>query len=42
MVIRGTTLEDCRALAEKALANTTYKQTDTLVKSWMAEHFPDK
>ncbi|GHV33242.1 hypothetical protein AGMMS4952_24930 [Spirochaetia bacterium] len=41
-VIRGTTLEDCRALAEKALANTSYKQTDALVKAWMAGHFPDK
>jgi phosphotransferase system enzyme I (PtsI) len=41
-IIRGTTLEDCRALAEKALANTSYKQTDALVKAWMAEHFPDK
>jgi phosphotransferase system enzyme I (PtsI) len=38
-IIRGTTLEDCRTLAEKALANTSYKQTDALVKGWMAEHF---
>ncbi|GHV77097.1 phosphoenolpyruvate-protein phosphotransferase [Spirochaetia bacterium] len=37
-VIRGVTFEDCRALAEKALANTSYKQTETLVKAWMAEH----
>jgi phosphotransferase system enzyme I (PtsI) len=37
-VIRRSALEDCRALAEKALANTSYKQTDALVKAWMAEH----
>ncbi|GHV73669.1 phosphoenolpyruvate-protein phosphotransferase [Spirochaetia bacterium] len=41
-IIRGTTLEDCRTLAEKALANSSYKQTDALVKTWMADHFPDK
>jgi phosphotransferase system enzyme I (PtsI) len=39
MIIRGTTLEDCRALAKKALLNISYKQTDALVKAWMAEHF---
>ncbi|GHU63229.1 hypothetical protein FACS189445_6480 [Spirochaetia bacterium] len=41
-IIRGTTLDACRALAEKALANSSYKQTDALVNAWMAQHFPDK
>jgi phosphotransferase system enzyme I (PtsI) len=41
-IIRGTTIEDCRILAEKAMISTSYKQTDALVNSWMAEHFPNK
>jgi phosphotransferase system enzyme I (PtsI) len=38
---RGTTLGDCRVLAEKAMAGTSYKQIDALVNAWMAEHFPN-
>ncbi|WP_010257742.1 phosphoenolpyruvate--protein phosphotransferase [Treponema primitia] len=41
-IIRGTTLESCRDLAEKAMASVSYKQTDTLVNAWMAEYFPAK
>ncbi|AEF83747.1 phosphoenolpyruvate-protein phosphotransferase [Treponema primitia ZAS-2] len=41
-IVRGTTMESCRALAEKALASSSYKQTETLVNSWLAEHFPNK
>jgi phosphotransferase system enzyme I (PtsI) len=35
-------MESCRALTEKALASSSYKQTETLVNSWLAEHFPNK
>jgi phosphotransferase system enzyme I (PtsI) len=41
-IIRGTTIEDCRSLAEKVMISTSYKQTDALVNAWMAEHFPNK
>ncbi|MDR2740141.1 MAG: phosphoenolpyruvate--protein phosphotransferase [Treponema sp.] len=40
-IIRGTTIEDCRILAEKAMVSTSYKQIDALVNAWMAEHFPN-
>jgi phosphotransferase system enzyme I (PtsI) len=37
-IIRGVSLEECRGLAEKALAGVSYKQTLAMVKAWLAEH----
>jgi phosphotransferase system enzyme I (PtsI) len=39
-IIRGLTLKDCRALAEKALKGVSYIRNAALVESWMAERFP--
>ncbi len=39
-IIRGSTLKDCKNLAQKALECTSYKSVDSLVETWMAEHFP--
>jgi phosphotransferase system enzyme I (PtsI) len=39
-IIRGVSLKDCRALAEKALKGVSYIKNAALVESWMAEHFP--
>lgn len=39
-VIRGSTAADCRALAEEALACSSYRDVDALVRAWMAERFP--
>ncbi len=39
-VIRGTTAADCRALAEGALACSSYRDVDALVRAWMTERFP--
>ncbi|MDR1250346.1 MAG: phosphoenolpyruvate--protein phosphotransferase [Treponema sp.] len=36
-IIRGVALEDCRALAERALASASYKQTHAMVNDWLAE-----
>jgi phosphotransferase system enzyme I (PtsI) len=37
-IIRGAALEECRALAEKALASASYKQTRSMVDAWLAGH----
>jgi phosphotransferase system enzyme I (PtsI) len=37
-IIRGSAMEDCRVLAEKALAGGSYKQTRAMVKAWLGEH----
>jgi phosphotransferase system enzyme I (PtsI) len=37
-IIRRASLEECRALAEKALAGVSYQQTHAMVKAWLAEH----
>ncbi|MDR0596935.1 MAG: phosphoenolpyruvate--protein phosphotransferase [Treponema sp.] len=37
-IIRKASLEECRVLAEKALAGVSYKQTYAMVKSWLAKH----
>jgi phosphotransferase system enzyme I (PtsI) len=37
-IIRGVSLAECQALAEKALAGTSYAQTHAMVKAWLAEH----
>jgi phosphotransferase system enzyme I (PtsI) len=39
-IIRGVSLKDCRALAEKALKGVSYIKNAALVESWMAERFP--
>ncbi len=39
-VIRGSLASECRALAESALALKSYRDIDSLVRSWMAERFP--
>jgi phosphotransferase system enzyme I (PtsI) len=39
-IIRGVSMEQCRALAEKALAATSYHQVNSLAAAWLAEHFP--
>jgi phosphotransferase system enzyme I (PtsI) len=40
-IIRAVDYQSCRALAEKALAATSYKQVQSLVQEWLAGHFPD-
>jgi phosphotransferase system enzyme I (PtsI) len=37
-IIRGASLEECRVLADQALAGASYKQTYALVSAWLAEH----
>ncbi|MDR1899402.1 MAG: phosphoenolpyruvate--protein phosphotransferase [Treponema sp.] len=37
-IIRSTSLEDCRELAEKALASSSYQHATSLAEAWMAEH----
>jgi phosphotransferase system enzyme I (PtsI) len=39
-IIRGVSLESCRALADEALKCVSYQTVNSLVKSWMKEHFP--
>jgi phosphotransferase system enzyme I (PtsI) len=41
-IIRGATLESCRALAEAALGCISFKQISDLAASWMAEYFPSR
>jgi hypothetical protein len=33
-------MEKCRALAEQALASTSYHHVNSLMESWMKETFP--
>jgi phosphotransferase system enzyme I (PtsI) len=37
-IIRSTDMEDFRALAEKALASSSYRHVASLAEAWMAEH----
>jgi phosphotransferase system enzyme I (PtsI) len=37
-IIRGTSLEECRSLAEKAMAGVSYQETYAMVNAWLAEH----
>jgi phosphotransferase system enzyme I (PtsI) len=37
-LIRGVTLESCKALAEKALSCESWRDVEALVKKWTAEH----
>jgi phosphotransferase system enzyme I (PtsI) len=39
-IIRGVSLEQCRALAAEALAAASYVQVDTLLEDWMKANFP--
>jgi phosphotransferase system enzyme I (PtsI) len=39
-IIRGVSLEKCRALAEQALASTSYHHINSLIENWMKENFP--
>jgi phosphotransferase system enzyme I (PtsI) len=39
-IIRCCRYEDCRALAEEALAGHSVKEVSSLIQDWMAEHFP--
>jgi phosphotransferase system enzyme I (PtsI) len=41
-IIRGATLESCRALAEAALGCVSFRQISGLAASWMAEYFPSR
>lgn len=36
-IIRGVSLEECRALAEQVLAGVSYQQTHALIDAWLAE-----
>jgi phosphotransferase system enzyme I (PtsI) len=36
-IIRGASLEECRGLAEQALAGSSYKRTHAMVGAWLAE-----
>jgi phosphotransferase system enzyme I (PtsI) len=38
-IIRGASLEECRGLAEKALAGVSYKQTHAMISAWLAERY---
>lgn len=40
-IIRGADLAGCQALAERALACTSYRQVIRLQEDWMARYFPD-
>ncbi|QQO10539.1 phosphoenolpyruvate--protein phosphotransferase [Breznakiella homolactica] len=40
-IIRGSTIESCRILAEKIMECSSYQHVTFLVEAWMAEHFPD-
>ena len=37
-IIRGASLEECRSLAEKAMAGVSYQETHAMVSAWLAEH----
>lgn len=39
-VIRGSLASECRALAENALALHSYRDIESLVRTWMSERFP--
>jgi phosphotransferase system enzyme I (PtsI) len=39
-IIRSVSFESCKALAETALASSSYKQVQSLIQSWYKEHFP--
>ncbi|MDR0624029.1 MAG: phosphoenolpyruvate--protein phosphotransferase [Treponema sp.] len=39
-IIRGVSMEHCRALAEQALGCTSCHQVNSLMADWMAGHFP--
>jgi phosphotransferase system enzyme I (PtsI) len=39
-VVRGSSASECRALAEEALALSSYRHVDSLVGRWMADRFP--
>ncbi|MDR2258335.1 MAG: phosphoenolpyruvate--protein phosphotransferase [Treponema sp.] len=39
-IIRGVSMEHCRALAEQALGCTSYHQVNSLLAEWMAGHIP--
>ena len=39
-VIRGVNSAECEALARDALAQNSYRDVETLVRTWMAERFP--
>jgi phosphotransferase system enzyme I (PtsI) len=39
-IIRGVSIEKCRALAESALHSTSYQHVVSMVEAWMRETFP--
>jgi phosphotransferase system enzyme I (PtsI) len=39
-IIRGISLEQCRALAAEVLESTSYLHVNTLLEDWMAANFP--
>jgi phosphotransferase system enzyme I (PtsI) len=39
-IIRGVSMESCRALAEEVLRSTSYQHINSLMESWMAGAFP--
>ncbi|AEF81583.1 phosphoenolpyruvate--protein phosphotransferase [Leadbettera azotonutricia] len=39
-IVRGVTIEECRALYEKAKQSASIQENTVLVKSWMAERLP--
>jgi phosphotransferase system enzyme I (PtsI) len=40
-IIRGVRMEQCRSLAEQALAAVSYHQVNSLLETWMKEAFPN-
>jgi phosphotransferase system enzyme I (PtsI) len=41
-IIRAVDYQSCKVLAEKALASTSCKQVQSLVKEWLTGRFPDQ
>jgi len=41
-IVRGTSLESCRALAAKALQGRSIAEVRAVVNAWMAENFPGR
>jgi phosphotransferase system enzyme I (PtsI) len=39
-VIRGVTVDECRALAEEALAGTSCEKNTVLINAWTDKRFP--
>ncbi len=41
-IVRGSTLKDCKELAERVMECSSYHAVRALAETWMAEHFPPR